>query len=331
VTNKAQGWRQAVRRIPFVDRQVRALRRSDEIEALQRELAQRELTQRTAAAGSDGSGPFLNWRPPGHYYSPVPDMDDIRRQADRIYDRPDHLVGVDLNEDAQLELFKVLAPLANDVDFNADPGPDQRYYTNNPSYGTGDASIMQAFLRHLRPKRYLEVGSGWTTALALDTNDRWLDNRMRITCIEPYPIDLSKLLRPTDDVEVIASPVQEVALGRFEELEEGDLLFIDCSHVVKTGSDAHHLITRVLPVVPVGVYIHIHDIFWPFEYPKHWIEEGRAWSEAYLLHAFLAFNPAFEIVLFNDWLTYTHHDQMADEVPALSPGAGGAIWLRRRG
>ncbi len=305
---------------------MRALRRSDEIEALQRELAQRD-----AAAGSyGGAGPFLSWRPPGHYYSPVPDMEDIRRQADRIYGKPDHLDGLDLNEDAQLELFKTLAPLANDVAFNADPEPGQRYYTNNPSYGTGDAAILQAFLRHLRPRRYLEVGSGWTTALALDTNDRWLDKRMRITCIEPYPIDLSKLLRPTDDIEVIASPVQDVALDRFEELESGDLLFIDCSHVVKTGSDAHHLITRVLPAVPVGVYIHIHDIFWPFEYPQDWIEEGRAWSEAYLLHAFLTFNPAFEIVLFNDWMTRTHHDLMASAVPALSPGAGGAIWLRRR-
>lgn len=315
-----------MRRVPFVDRRVRAVRRSDEIEALQRELAQRD----PVTGSSPGSMAFLTWRPPGHYYSPVPDMDDIGRQADRIYDRPDHLNGVDLNEHAQLELFESLAPLANDVAFNTDPEPGQRYYTNNPSYGLGDAAIMQAFLRHLQPTQYLEVGSGWTTALALDTNDRWLDRRMRITCVEPYPIDLGKLLRPSDDVEVIASPVQDVDLSRFEALRENDLLFIDCSHVVKTGSDAHYLITRVLPVVPVGVYVHIHDIFWPFEYPRVWIEEGRAWSEAYLLHAFLAFNPAFEIVLFNDWLTSAHYDRMVRTVPALAPGAGGAIWLRRR-
>ena len=222
-----------------------------------------------------------------------------------------------------------MAPLANDVTFNADPKPDRRYFTNNPAYGAGDAAIAQAFLRHLRPTRYLEVGSGWTTVLALDTNDRWLGSRLRVTCIEPYPDELTKLLRPTDDVKVIASPVQDVALERFKDLEPNDVLFIDCSHVVKTGSDAHHLITRVLPAVPVGVYIHIHDIFWPFEYPMDWIEEGRAWSKAYLLHAFLLFNSAFEIVLFNDWLTLTHHDLMSSEVPALAPGAGGAIWLRR--
>ncbi len=329
-------WRQAARRVPVIERWLRKLRRSDEIEALQRRLEQSSLPRAEpgfcdGVVVEDGTRPFLTWRPPGHYYSPVPDLHEIRRQSDRIYRRPpDALVGLDVNEEAQLALVKTLAPLANDVNFNEDPKPDQRYFTNNPAYGVGDAVIAQAFLRHLQPKRYLEVGSGWTTALALDTNDRWLGSRLRLTCIEPYPDDLTKLLRPTDEVEVIASPVQDVALERFGDLEPNDVLFIDCSHVVKTGSDAHYLITRVLPTVPVGVYIHIHDIFWPFEYPADWIEEGRAWSEAYLLHAFLLFNDAFQIVLFNDWLTLWHHGMLSGAVPALAPGAGGAIWLCRR-
>jgi hypothetical protein len=319
------------------------LRRSDEIEALQRELEGR--TQEAAPpleslhpAGESWSGrimdestiPFLEWRPPGHFYSPVPTMREIAAHEDTIFRFPDQLEGLDLNEDGQLALFKTLVPLANDVTFNTEPQPDRRYFTNNPSYGTGDALILQAFLRHLRPARYLEVGSGWTTALALDTNDLWLQGGMHLTCIEPYPDDLRRLLRPGDDVEVIVSPVQEVDVRRFQDLEPDDILFIDCSHVVKTGSDAHHLITRILPTVPSGVYIHIHDIFWAFEYPRAWIDEGRVWTEAYLLHAFLLFNPAFEIVLFNDWFTRQHYDLMVREVPALAPGAGGAIWLRRR-
>ena len=84
-------------------------------------------------------------------------------------------------------------------------------------------------------------------------------------------------------------------------------------------------------MVPVGVYVHIHDIFWPFEYPKESGSKRAApGAKAYLLHAFPAFNPAFEIVLFNDWLTSAHYDRMGATVPALAPGAGGAIWLRRR-
>jgi Methyltransferase domain len=343
--HEVRGWRQAVTRIPFIDRELRALRRTDEIEALQRELEQqRQLAASqpepapappafetwTGRIMDDGVIPFLEWRPPGHYYSPVPTMKEIEAQQDRIFRRPEHLEGLDLNEEGQLALFKTLAPLINDVSFNAEPQPDRRYFTNNPSYGQGDGSILQAFLRHLRPARYLEVGSGWTTALALDTSDRYLDSRLRVTCVEPYPDDLSRLVRPGDDVEIIVSPVQDVDLARFGELEPDDILFIDCSHVVKTGSDAHHLVTRVLPVVPSGVYIHIHDMFWPFEYPRSWVDEGRVWTEAYLLHAFLLFNPAFEIVLFNDWLNNQRYDAMVGEVPALASGAGGAIWLRRR-
>jgi Methyltransferase domain len=324
----APGWRKAAARIPRVDRALRRLRRSDEIAALQQQLAR-------SIEADEGCRPFLTWRPPGHFYSPVPNLNDIRGRADRIFRPADHLDGrdldgLDLNAQAQLELFKTLAPLANDVAFNVRAEPDQRYYFDNPSYGLGDASIAQAFLRHLNPRRYLEVGSGWTTALALDTNDRWLQGRMHITCVEPYPHDLRRLLRPGDDVEVIEQPVQDVPLHRFTELERDDILFIDCSHVVRTGSDAHHLITRVLPAVPSGVYVHLHDMFWPFEYPQSWVEEGRAWSEAYLLHAFLLFNSAYEIALFNDWVAYEHRDLMVREVPAMSESPGGALWIRRR-
>lgn len=340
--HEVRRWRHAVARVPFVDRGLRLLRRSDEIESLQQQLV--EQRQLAAARGDRDAGanrwcgpvmdesaaPFLDWRPPGHYYSPVPTMKDIVAHQDRIFRRPDALPGLDINDEAQLALFARLAPLANDTAFNADPQPDRRYFTNNPSYGLGDGLILQAFLRLLRPARYLEVGSGWTTALALDTNDSWLDGRLRLTCIEPYPDDLNRLVRPGDDVEVIVSPVQDVDVARFTELESGDILFIDCSHVVKTGSDAHHLITRVLPLVPPGVYIHIHDMFWPFEYPRQWIDEGRVWTEAYLLHAFLLFNREFEIVFFNDWMMSQHYDRMVREVPALAPGGGGALWLRRR-
>ncbi len=189
-------------------------------------------------------------------------------------------------------------------------------------------------IRHLRPRRYLEIGSGWSTALALDTNETWLDGEMQITCVEPYPDDLKKLLRPGRRRRgALTCGVQGVeAWISFAELEpERHALFIDCSHVVKTGSDAHHLVTRVLPIVPVGVFIHIHDIFWAFEYPKDWVYEGRVWNEAYLLHAFLLFNPSFEIVLFNDLApARTARASSQRELPALVPWAGAALWLHRQ-
>lgn len=317
-------WRRAAHSVPVVDRAIRRLRRTDEIVALQRQLV-------TAAAAVDASNPFLTRWPPGHFYSAIPDLEQIRAQARRLFTRPHSLPGLSLNGEAQLELLTELAPLARECHFPVDRSPSDRYFTNNPSYGIGDASILQAFLRLRQPKRYLEVGSGWTTALALDTNEQYLDRSIQITCIEPYPVDLRTLLRPGDPVEIIEAPVQDVPIARFAELGAGDVLFIDCSHVVKTGSDAHWLITRVLPSVPPGVHVHIHDIFWPFEYPQTWIEEGRAWSEAYLLHAFLLFNSSFEVQFFNDYLMAEHPERLIGEIPAMRSNGGGAIWLRRVG
>ena len=124
--------------------------------------------------------------------------------------------------------------------------------------------------------------------------------------------------------------VQDVPLDTFAALRAGDVLFVDSSHVVKTGSDVHHLFTKVLPVLCAGVVVHVHDVFWPFEYLRHWISEGRAWNEAYLLHAFLMYNDTFEIVLWNHWLATAHPEIVASELPAMLENPGGALWMRRR-
>jgi len=72
-----------------------------------------------------------------------------------------------------------------------------------------------------------------------------------------------------------------------------------------------------------------HDILYPFEYPKGWIYERRAWSEAYLLRAFLAFNSAYEIMLFNTFLGHFHRERFVRTMPLCFKNEGGSIWLRR--
>ena len=138
-------------------------------------------------------------------------------------------------------------------------------------------------------------------------------------------------MRPGDatKVTVIPTPLQDVPLSLFATLESGDVLFIDSTHVVKTGSDVVWLYNEVLPSINAGVHIHIHDMFYPFEYPKPWVFEGRAWSEAYLVRSFLAFNPDFEIDLFNDWFAKFHRERIARELPIMLQNTGGALWLKR--
>lgn len=282
-----------------------------------------------AAPVSPTVAPFLTTYPPGHFYSPLPDLAEIAARRETLFSPERALPGIDLREDEQLARFRVLAALAREAPLARVPGETSRYRVENPNYGVGDASMLQAMLRHLRPRRYLEVGSGYTTALALDVADRFLGGALEVTAIEPHPEVLRAVVRPDDPVEVLAQPVQEVPLERFGALEEGDVLFVDCSHVAKVGSDVVHLYTQVLPVLAPGVVVHVHDVFWPFEYLRHWVEEGRAWNEAYLLHAFLLFNDAYEILLWNHFLAVRHPGVVEAELPEMMENPGGAIWLRR--
>ncbi len=123
--------------------------------------------------------------------------------------------------------------------------------------------------------------------------------------------------------------MQDVALSTFDELEAGDLLFIDSSHVSKIGSDVNFLFFEVLPRLKAGVYIHVHDIFWPFEYPHSWIVEGRAWNEAYLLRALLCGNDGFEIVFWNSWAGHALRELLSKNCPLFTRNSGGSIYLRK--
>jgi len=149
---------------------------------------------------------FLEWAAPGHFYSPVPDHVEIERQASRIFEPQDELPASISIRTKQVRHFLALSRLAREVGLPAHPDPHRRYHAENLNYGIGDALMLSGFLRHLRPRRYLEVGSGWTTALALDVNEHWLSDSMQITAIEPYPELLRSLLRPADAVRIIPPP-----------------------------------------------------------------------------------------------------------------------------
>jgi predicted O-methyltransferase YrrM len=257
-------------------------------------------------------------RPPrfrsGHFHSPVNSFADVKRALSWDDDLP----GVDLRADEQVALFQELMPLFDNV-------PQRRYRPANGWYDAADALVYQAFVRRLKPHRVIEVGAGFSTAMLLDAAEHFVP-RLEATCVEPHPDRLLKLLRPEDKVDVIAAPVQDVPVKTFTALEPGDILFIDSTHVAKAGSDVVWLFLRVLPRLAKGVVVHVHDVFWPFEYPAQWLREGRSWNEDYLLHAFLCHNNAWRIELFSSWLWRQHPELVPPELRALWPGS---IWLRR--
>lgn len=172
--------------------------------------------------------------------------------------------------------------------------------------------------------------------MMLDTDERHLGSATEFTFIEPYPDRLHRLLRDSDRsrgrIRIVEETVQAVPDRVFSELEAGDILFIDSSHVVSTGGDVNRLLLELVPALPAGVRVHVHDIFWPFDYPEVWLEEGRFWSETYLLHALLIGNRALSVDVFTSYLFWTQHDEVARRAPAWDAiGSGGvSIWLRTR-
>jgi hypothetical protein len=186
-------------------------------------------------------------------------------------------------------------------------------------------------LRHLAPKRLIEVGSGFSSCVTLDVNELFFDHRIACTFIEPYPALLKSLLVPgdLDRCTLIEDRLQDVPVEVFASLGAGDVLFIDSTHVSKVGSDVNRIFFEILPALRPGVYVHFHDIFDPFEDPQDWVYSGRAWTEQYLLRAFLQYNRAFDIVAFNTFLAHFHGDYLRAHMPLCLNNIGGSIWLRR--
>jgi predicted O-methyltransferase YrrM len=285
------------------------------------------------ATGDDRS--LFYWPSLTHFHSPVPDTALLSRpemQARLWPPTAPEQPGVDWHGDAQLALVAELAA-QEAMTFPATSDDPTEFFSSNPAFAPHDAWATQALLRHLRPRRMVELGSGWTSLLAARVNREHLGQTMRLTCVDPY---LQEFLRGGVDGidEVVEKPAEDLPLSFFESLEAGDVLFIDTTHTVKTGSDVVYLFGEVIPRLAPGVVVHVHDIFLPGEYPKQWVLSGWAWNEQYLVQAFLAFNREFEVLLSLGWLANRHPETIERVVPGFEsfyPGRGGSLWLRRAG
>jgi hypothetical protein len=271
--------------------------------------------------------------PLGHFYSPVGDSDALAAERARLWPTDAVCPGIDFEPAAQSQLLRDVFPaLLAGFDYPAQAGEDERRYPlHNSQFSEADARALFALLRHWRPRRLIEVGSGYSTLLAADINRRFLGGTLRITAIEPYP---RAFLHQLDGLHALrVERVQDTPASVFAELERGDVLFIDSSHVLKTGSDLVHLLTRVLPTLASGVRVHVHDVFLPDDYPPQWvIDENRSWNEQYALQAILAGNPRYR-VLYGTQYALTRLAAEASAAFGTLAGqayAGGSFWIEVR-
>ncbi len=284
-------------------------------------------------------GPRTEWAGfqilPAHYYSPVPSLRELARRPETLR-RPSELRGIELSLESQLRTIEMLEQFAQEVT-TIEPYEVFEQRSSGEGYGVADAEILYAWLRATRPSRMIEVGSGVSThyaaaALARSAAD---GSPATLTCIEPFRWHgLQALNGPGLEVEVVQSMVQDVDLTVFESLERDDVLFIDSTHVVKSGSDTSFLFLEVLPRLKPGVIVHVHDIPLPFEFvdPDVIMREHMFWNEVAILRAFLMFNSEFTIRLASFWMAHYHPEYLRRAVPSLLREgviAPSSIWIQR--
>ncbi len=271
---------------------------------------------------------------PGSYSSPIVDPADIRRREAEIFSiNSKYIPSLDLNEEYQLTLLKEFERYYLEIPFG-DTKSEHRYYYNNGYYLHSDAIFLYSMIRHFHPRRIIEIGAGFSSAAMLDSVDSLGYQDTTFTFIDPYPDRLRSVLRKEDHARctILDKRLEDIDVTIVDRLTENDILFIDSSHVCKTGSDVNKIILEILPKLNGKVLIHFHDVFFPFEYPKSWVLDWNSfgWNEDYFLRAFLMYNTKFEIVFFNTFLEHFHKERFMRTMPDCLKNPGGSLWLRKK-
>lgn len=254
---------------------------------------------------------------PDHYYSSIANMNKLRNNR-AIWAKKSMLPGINYNLEEQVDLLRsVCAPYRSEYIGN-------RHYIEGQinNFGLGysfiDAQALHCVIRHYKPKRVIEVGSGvstYCTLKALEQNNTETGQQASMICIEPYPSTKLKQL----PLQIIAKEVQTVPFEVFTQLQSGDVLFIDSSHTVKPGSDVNYLILEVLPRLNPGVIVHFHDIFLPYDYQRDVLTNFFQRSETSLLHAYLAGNRNIKMLFCLSGLHYEKTGELKQVFPEYNP------------
>jgi hypothetical protein len=257
---------------------------------------------------------------PVHYYSPVPNILELEKTKN-IWAKKSEMPGIAIDLDEQIEnLRSVCLPYQNEYSgnhiYNAALAEGL-----GPGFGYIEAQALHGFVRYFKPRIVIEVGSGVSTFCslkALKMNMAETGENFELTCVEPYP---AKSLERLGGITLFRQPVQTLKTDFFDRLGAGDLLFIDSSHTVKTGSDVNFLILEILPRLKPGVFVHFHDIFFPFDYSRSVLNSFFDWSETSLLRAFMINNDKIKIIFCLSHLHYERLDQLRTVFPEYEPQA----------
>ncbi|MCL6261226.1 class I SAM-dependent methyltransferase [Aquiflexum sp. TKW24L] len=266
-----------------------------------------------------------------HYYEP---MINPKKYLTKSLREDRELPGIDYNVKEQLELLANFKYNEELLKFPISNKIDTEFCYDNNYYSSGDAEYLYNIVRHFKPQRIIEIGSGNSTLMvrnAIEANKiDHTDYQSKHICIEPYEQPwLEKL-----DIELIREKVENIDKSFFEILEQNDILFIDSSHIIRPQGDVLFEYLELLPTLKSGVLIHVHDIFTPKDYLNEWVLENHfLWNEQYLLEAFLTYNSEFKIIGALNYLTHNYRNEFAAKCPIFATQQGrepGAFWMMKK-
>lgn len=246
---------------------------------------------------------------PRHFYSEIPLMRKLR--ATDHWRQPFSMYGVQgWSADEQLQFVE---SAMNEETRRALAGRDlyaESCAANKAiGYGPIEAEFLYAFVRQHRPQRIVQVGCGVSTSICLAAA-RDADYQAQITCIDPYPTALLLEMERAGQIRLIQSPVETLNLDFLAELSAGDLFFVDSTHTLGPAGEVTRIILEVLPRLSRGVFIHFHDIWFPYDFDPRIMDRIFFWHETPLLQAFLCGNDRFRV---RASLSLLHHERQ----PAL--------------
>tara|TARA_B110000858_G_scaffold23421_1_gene23677 strand:+ start:295 stop:1272 length:978 start_codon:yes stop_codon:yes gene_type:complete len=254
-----------------------------------------------------------------HYYEPL--FNDAH--LSRNLNEPRELSGIDFNEDGQLKFLQNLnyqTEFSNFVETEQNKSDEDAFKIGNTMFTSADAEFLFNIVRHTKPKKIIEVGCGASTRIiqhALNLNEKEQSYRSLHTCVEPYE---QPWLANFPNIKLVREKVELLDLKLFEELEDGDLLFIDSSHMVRPQGDVLHEYLTIIPSLKNGVYVHVHDIFTPRDYLENFVKEKVLfWNEQYVLEALLTGNQSLEIVAALNLLKHKHYRELHRVCTYLTP------------
>jgi hypothetical protein len=268
---------------------------------------------------------------PLNYYSPLNQLQFLEDNQD-LWSAPFVPLDIDWRVDHQLEVAREVSTYIHELAGIPDhAGHGSEFYWQNNFWNSADALVQYGLLRSRKPSKLIEVGCGFSSLLAARALRKNSEEnpglKTEVTMIEPYPRRelLGKLPR---DWRLVESILQRCPLEWFEKLGPGDVLFYDGSHCCHTASDVNWFFFQVLPRLREGVLIHVHDIFFPSDYPRLWLfDRLQSWNEQYLLQAFLMNNSAYRVEIGNAFIARERTAEMKALYGDIQPFWGASFWM----